>query len=53
VRKENYKLALQRIADEAFWAPMFSYNTNYVFTKQVAYEPTADEVLRFVDMSWN
>lgn len=53
IRKENYTKALQRIADEAYWAPMFSYNTNYVFTKEVAYTPTADEVLRFTTMSWN
>ncbi|ETX16285.1 ABC transporter substrate-binding protein [Roseivivax halodurans JCM 10272] len=51
-RVEYYTKALQRIADEAYWAPMFSYNTNYVFTKEVTYEPTPDEVLRFVDMSW-
>ena len=53
VRKESYAKALRRIADEAYWAPMFSYNTNYVMTPEVAYTPTADEVLRFVDMSWN
>jgi peptide/nickel transport system substrate-binding protein len=52
-RKENYTKALQRIADQAYWAPMFSYNTNYVFTKDVAYTPTADEVLRFATMRWN
>ena len=31
---------------------MFTYNTNYVFTGDVDYTPTPDEVLRFVDMSW-
>ncbi|MBD8891726.1 ABC transporter substrate-binding protein [Roseibium litorale] len=53
VRKEYYSKALKRIADEAYWAPMFSYNTNYVFTKEVSYTPTADEVLRFTTMTWN
>ncbi len=52
-RIENYRKALQRIADQAYWAPMFSYNTNYVMTKEVDYTPTADEVLRFTNMSWN
>ncbi len=51
-RKEAYKKALQRIADEAYWAPMFSYNTNYVFSREVEYTPTADEVLRFHTMKW-
>ncbi|MFY1709142.1 ABC transporter substrate-binding protein [Tritonibacter scottomollicae] len=52
-RIENYTKALKKITKEAYWAPMFSYNTNYVFTGGVSYTPTADEVLRFVDMSWN
>lgn len=51
-RVEYYTKALQRIADEAYWAPMFSYNTNYVFSKEVEYTPTADEVLRFTSMEW-
>ncbi|WP_342453249.1 ABC transporter substrate-binding protein [Jiella mangrovi] len=51
-RKEYYKKALTRIAEQVYWVPLFTYNTNYVFTKDVAYEPTPDEVLRFVDMSW-
>ena len=53
VRKENYAKALKRIAEEAYWAPMFTYNTNYVFTDEVSYEPTPDEVLRFHEMRWN
>jgi peptide/nickel transport system substrate-binding protein len=52
VRKEYYTKALTKIADEAYWAPMFSYNTNYVTNKVVEYTPTADEVLRFTNMSW-
>ena len=53
VRKENYTKAIERITEQAFWAPMFSYNTNSVHTKDVAYTPTADEVLRFTTMNWN
>ena len=52
-RIEYYTKALKKITGEAYWAPMFSYNTNYVFTSNVTYTPTPDEVLRFVDMSWN
>lgn len=52
-RIEYYRKALVRIADEAYWAPMFSYNTNYVTSKEVNYTPTADEVLRFTNMTWN
>lgn len=52
VRQDNYSKALKKIADEAYWVPMFSYNTNYVFTPEVTYTPTPDEVLRFTDMVW-
>lgn len=53
VRIENYSKALNRIADQAYMVPMFSYNTNYVFTPEVSYTPTPDEVLRFTTMNWN
>jgi len=52
-RIEHYAKAIERITEQAYWAPMFSYNTNYVFTNEVEYVPTADEVLRFTTMSWN
>lgn len=51
-RIEHYSKAIERITEQAYWAPMFSYNSNYVFTKEVEYTPTADEVLRFTTMSW-
>lgn len=53
VRKESYAVALQRIAEQAYWAPLFSYNTNYIMTDEVNYTPTTDEVLRFNEASWN
>lgn len=52
VRRENYSKALQRISEQAFWAPLFSYNTNYVFTKDLEFKPTSDEVVRFNTMKW-
>lgn len=52
-RVEHYAKAIERITDQAYWAPMFSYNTNYVFTNEVSYTPTADEVLRFTTVEWN
>ena len=51
-RMKNYSLALNKIADEAYWIPLFSYNTNYVFSKEVDYTPTSDEIVRFTDMKW-
>lgn len=52
-RKKNYAKALRRIASQAYWAPLFSYNTNYVMTDEVDYTPTTDEILRFNEVDWN
>lgn len=53
VRKENYSKALKKIAAAAYWIPLFTYNSNYVFSKDVDFTPTPDEIVRFFDMSWN
>jgi len=52
VRKTNYKQALQRIADEVYWAPMFSYVSNYAFASDLEFTPDADEVPRFYGAHW-
>ena len=52
VRKESYSKALKKIADEVYWLPLFSYNSNYVSTKEVEFKPTPDEIVRFFDISW-
>jgi peptide/nickel transport system substrate-binding protein len=52
VRAENYAKALQRIAEQAYWLPLWSYNTNYVYTQDLEFEPTPDEIPRFFTMSW-
>jgi peptide/nickel transport system substrate-binding protein len=51
-RREFYGKALKKIADQAYWAPLFSYNVNYVFTKDMSYTPAPDETVRFFQMSW-
>ncbi|MFC4670992.1 ABC transporter substrate-binding protein [Seohaeicola nanhaiensis] len=51
-RKENYSKALKKIADEAYWVPLWTYPTNYVISADLDFVPTADEVVRFFDMSW-
>jgi peptide/nickel transport system substrate-binding protein len=51
-RKAKYAQALQRIAAQAYWAPMFSYSTNYAFTSDLKFEAQPDELPRFVQASW-
>lgn len=51
-RMESYSAALNLIADEAYWVPLWSYTSNYVMSPELDYTPTADEYVRFYDMSW-
>jgi peptide/nickel transport system substrate-binding protein len=52
VRKENYKKALQRIAEQAYWVPLFSYVSNYAYSKDLEFKPYPDEVPRFFAARW-
>ena len=52
VRKAAYTKALRKIADQAYWLPLFTYPTNYAMTKDLNWTPTADEIPRFFTASW-
>ncbi len=51
-RKDVYQKAFQRIADQAYWLPLFSWVYNYAYTDQLNFKPSADEVPRFWNASW-
>lgn len=52
VREEAYGKALKLIAERAYWLPLWSYNTNYAFSNDLDFKPTADEIPRFFTASW-
>ena len=52
VRKTDYAQALKRISEQAFWAPLFSYSTNYAFTSDLNFKAYPDELPRFYEASW-
>lgn len=52
VRKEFYKKAITKITDNAYWAPMFSYTSNYAFTSDLNFKAYPDELPRFWEASW-
>lgn len=52
-RKEFYKKAFSRIAEEAFWVPMFTYAKYYAWSKDLNFTPTPDEIPRFYTTKWN
>jgi peptide/nickel transport system substrate-binding protein len=51
-RKAVYQKALQRIADQAYWAPMFTYVSNNCFNKDLDFTPYPDAVPRFYRARW-
>ncbi|MCL7466763.1 ABC transporter substrate-binding protein [Phaeovulum sp. NW3] len=52
VRLAAYEKALQRIADQAYWMPLFSYTKNYAFDARLEFTPSADEMPRFYASGW-
>jgi peptide/nickel transport system substrate-binding protein len=51
-RKEVYDKALKRIADQAYWVPLFTYVANYAFTEDLDFTPQPDAVPRFFLSKW-
>ncbi len=51
-RKQLYSDALKRIADEAYWCPMFTYVSNNCFSKDLDFTPYPDAVPRFFMAKW-
>ena len=52
VRKKVYKQAFERIADQAYWLPLFSWVYNYAYTEDLEFEPSHDEIPRFWNAKW-
>ncbi len=52
LRQDNYRKALQRIEEKAYWLPLFTYTVNYAFTKDLEFVSHVDEVPRFVNARW-
>lgn len=51
-REELYSEALNRIADEAYWAPMMSYSANYLVNPDLDFPMSPDGLPRLDEASW-
>lgn len=51
-RKELYGKALKKIADEAYFVPIFLYGRTYVFNSALDYPVTPDELAHFYLAKW-
>ena len=52
VREAQYKEALSRISGELYWLPMFTYAKYYVFSNDLDFQTTPDEIPRFYTAKW-
>jgi peptide/nickel transport system substrate-binding protein len=51
-REAAYAKALQKISGEVYWLPMFTYAKYYVFSKDLDFQTTSDEIPRFYSATW-
>ena len=51
-RAEDYKKALTRIADKAYWVPLFSGTLDYLVSSDLAFTPPKDGLPRLYLAHW-
>ncbi|CUH64729.1 Hemin-binding lipoprotein [Thalassovita gelatinovora] len=51
-RKEIYSEAIGKIANEAYWAPLFSYSANYLLSPELEFPLDPDGLPRLQNSSW-
>jgi peptide/nickel transport system substrate-binding protein len=51
-REELYRKALKKIADQAYFVPIFLYGRNYAFNSALDYPVTPDELAHFYLAKW-
>ena len=52
VRNKAYSAAIQRITEQAYFAPLHTYVTTYGYSKQLDFTPYSDELPRFYLAKW-
>ena len=51
-RRQLWLKVLKRIADEAYWVPLFTYAKYYVYAKDLDFKTTSDEIPPFFSAKW-
>jgi len=51
-REEKYSQALTKIAEQAYWMPMYNFNINYGLSKDLNFTPHPDEYARWWLSDW-
>jgi peptide/nickel transport system substrate-binding protein len=51
-RKQHFREALRRIAEEAYWVPILTFSANYLASNEVEFEPWKDGMERLFQIRW-
>lgn len=51
-RAKHYSNAIERIVDQAYWAPLTSYSANYLVSAELEFPVYSDGLPRLQDASW-
>ena len=43
---------LKKIADEAYWVPLFTYAKYYAYSKDLDFKASSDEIPKFYRSKW-
>jgi peptide/nickel transport system substrate-binding protein len=52
LRQENYSKALKRIADQAYWVPLWTYSVTTALSKDLELKLEPDEFVQFYKARW-
>ena len=52
-RAQLYKEALQRIAEQAYWVPLWTFSVNTAMSEDLNLKVDPDEFVPFWDATWN
>jgi peptide/nickel transport system substrate-binding protein len=52
VRAENFRKAVQLIANEAYWAPVYRYSEEYLVSKETHFDAPKDGMQRLYLIRW-
>lgn len=51
-REKNFHAAFKRIADQAYWAPLYVFSVNYVVSSELEFNPPQDGMARLFELKW-
>ena len=52
VREANYASVMKKVAEQAYWVPLWTYAVSYAVSEDLDFTLDADEIARFFNASW-